>query len=315
MGPNSTLLALGDSVVWGQGLQQKDKFCYLVGSALGSEVKNLAHSGATVLSASATESMPPITNLGYASPAEPDPDMANGEVPRSKPTILEQCEYYPDDPTKVVYILLDGGINDVQITTIVNPTESLESLDKSIMQHCYREMLVLLKCVASKFTNPRCRILVTGYYPIFRKPQGDADMIRLIQTVAKLLGHDFEVEKGRRDFNLWESDPVERSTNFWHHSTDALKQAINETRDPRICFVDSGFSLENALFAPDTTLMLWDLNVDFSAKDPMKNARKPKCDMYEPQDFLYCPRASFGHPNQKGAALYLSQIKASLGLP
>jgi hypothetical protein len=31
-----------------------------------------------------------------------------------------------------------------RVTTIVDPMESLDSLDDSITQHCYREMLTLL---------------------------------------------------------------------------------------------------------------------------------------------------------------------------
>jgi hypothetical protein len=137
----------------GSRLEEKDKFCRLVGDAARLEVRNVAHSGATIIAGSVAETMTPITNPDYESPAAPDPQMPTGEVPRSKPTILEQCEFYGDDPYEVSLILLDGGINDVQVTTIVDPMESLDSLDDSITQHCYREMLTLLKCVASKFEN------------------------------------------------------------------------------------------------------------------------------------------------------------------
>ena len=211
---------------------------------------------------------------------------------------------------------LDGGINDVQATTIVDPMESLDSLDDSITQHCYREMLTLLKCVASKFENSQCKIVVTGYFPIFGQLTWEADINRMLGTIAKLLGRDYEVTKGHREsLNLWKSDPVERSEHFWRNSTAALKRAIRECGDSRVLFVDSGILPDNALFAPDEKQMLWDLNLDFTPKDPMRTVRKPLCDLYEPHDFVFCPRASFGHPNQKGAASYVLRIKAALGLP
>jgi hypothetical protein len=114
---------------------------------------------------------------------------------------------------------------------------------------------------------------------------------------------------------MWLNDPADLSESFWSESRDALTRAISETGDPRIKFVDPGFTGENALFASNS--YLWDLNLDdeLSAKDPMKDARLPLCRKYESDDYIFCPRASFGHPNVPGARQYASAICEALGLP
>jgi len=43
----------------------------------------------------------------------------DGEVPTAFPTILQQCEAAPD--TSVNLVILNGGINDIDIRYILNP--------------------------------------------------------------------------------------------------------------------------------------------------------------------------------------------------
>ena len=61
-------------------------------------------------------------------------------------------------------MLLDGGINDVGVASILNPLALIPSLDARVVHACHDGMLVLLKKVIAKFSKPACRILVTGYY-------------------------------------------------------------------------------------------------------------------------------------------------------
>ena len=44
----SVLLAIGDSVVWGQGLAEEHKTASIVARRLGAEIKMLAHAGAKI---------------------------------------------------------------------------------------------------------------------------------------------------------------------------------------------------------------------------------------------------------------------------
>ena len=58
-------------------------------------------------------------------------------------------------------MLLDGGINDVGVASILNPLALIPSLDARVVHACHDGML---KKVIAKFSKPACRILVTGYY-------------------------------------------------------------------------------------------------------------------------------------------------------
>jgi GDSL-like Lipase/Acylhydrolase len=297
------LLALGDSVIWGQGLLPGDKFCYLVKQALRKNTPNLvvanqAHSGATILYGRGPDS--DITAPDYFSAV----GSATGEVPRSNPTVLEQCVYYAGDADEVKLILVDGGINDVSIFNIVNPLYTKDKLEQAVEQHCHREMAVLLKCLAAKFNQPDCRILVIGYFPILSR----ASDIRMIPQLL------FALRVSPLSAKLWPNNPITLALDFWHKSDTALERAVSETNDHRICFVASGFSEENALFT-GTGALLREPHFDQShiedpVDDKVYSARKAQCEIY-PQDVpssLTCPVASIGHPTEAGAKAYRDAI-------
>jgi lysophospholipase L1-like esterase len=144
------ILALGDSVVWGQGLQEAHKFDRQIAAIIGQggqpvELASLARSGA-------------IIDLQPAAPALHTPFLF-GELPRSLPSILSELataattagfgpylQPQPWDPREWVaakqdlarqiagyaqqgpdLILLDGGINDLKALQIILPWNLHES--------------------------------------------------------------------------------------------------------------------------------------------------------------------------------------------
>jgi hypothetical protein len=247
------LLAVGDSIVWGQGLLKENKFCYTVADQLRTQipalktlaVQNRAHSGATVLAGSGPDN--PITEPSYCSPVDPSTgkESATGEIPRSKPTILEQAVFHDGDTDAVRYVILDGGINDLGIFIIVNPFYTKKDLEQSVTQHCFREMTFLLKFIANKFTNRDCRIRVIGYFPILSEESSRAGIAELhlalgIPPLPPV---------------LWPNSPIELAIDFWRKSDAALAKSVDDAGDRRIVFVPSGFSEKNALFAGDTTFL------------------------------------------------------------
>ena len=74
------ILTLGDSVNWGQGLLPENKFDRIVQQKIGAEstLETIAHSGAII----------GIHTRDMAA--------ANGEIPLSYPTIINQCEIIND---------------------------------------------------------------------------------------------------------------------------------------------------------------------------------------------------------------------------
>src|SRR6266481_4913399 len=147
------MVTIGDSIPWGQGLLEDEKYDAMVKAALapshpgGMSLERFAHSGAVIGAFGAT-GVP-----------------QTGEVPGSRPTIIEQCDTLAT-PDTIDLVLLDGGINDVGVATILNPLALIPSLTSRITRACHDGMLVLLKRLAAKCSKPSCRILVTGYYPI-----------------------------------------------------------------------------------------------------------------------------------------------------
>lgn len=159
------MLTLGDSVMWGQGLLDKNKFSHLVKKWLvddkgiaGVDLKVMAHSGATIT----------VDNK-----KDTDPRWAcmDGEVPRHNPTITKQVSLAAEDycgqniPLEEVdLILLNGGINDIDKLKLLQVTTSIGRVRNMASEYCDREMKKLLYYVASTF--PNARIIVTGYFPL-----------------------------------------------------------------------------------------------------------------------------------------------------
>jgi len=296
------IVALGDSIVWGQGLLPNEKFTELVRQALatkhpeGVTLESTAHSGAVIGATGATGT--PET----------------GEVPGSRLSIIEQCDSYNNSPGSVDLVILDGGINDVGVPNILNPLSVIPSLDFRIIHACHDGMLVLLKKVSAKFSKPACRILVTGYYQIL---SALSDPI----GVTKLLSLHGIAVPGFLEKDLDFINPVlERCKRFFNDSTQQLKQAVKDAGDARITLVPSGFTEANSVFVPRTSL-LWGLTLDddLDPQDPVAAQRHQQCDLALPDPLQLlerekCYRASAGHPNVQGAAQFSKQILAALGL-
>jgi hypothetical protein len=274
------------------------------------QVQNRAHSGATVLYGSGPDD--PITDPAYLSSVDPvsGVESATGEVPRSKPTILEQAASFDGNPDSVSIILVDGGINDVSINNIVNPLYPIEALDQSIEQHCHREMTTLLKYVVARFPHPACKVVVTGYFPILSN-DSSIEMIPLLLMALRL--PPLPIASWRKG-----NSPIELALEFWHKSDRVLAQSVQEVKDPRVMFVRSGFAEQNALFAPDPLLRepSFDLlhHPEYPVDDNVYDARGVECQNYpqDPEGCLLCPMASLGHPTEGGAKKYAKAILAKL---
>jgi lysophospholipase L1-like esterase len=294
------IAAIGDSIVWGQGLLPSEKFVTLVQQTLapahpeGVTVESSAHSGA-VIGAFGVGGTPRV-----------------GEVPASRLSIIEQCDAFTDSPETVDLVLMDGGINDVGVSNILNPFALIPPLSVRIAHNCHDGMLILLRRVAAKFTKSSCKILVTGYYPILSAQSDPVGVMKLLSlfgiAVPSFVDRDVDI-----------INPVlERCDRFSRESTQALQRAVGDAGDPRIKFVSNGFTDANSVFVPGTSL-LWglDLTDDLDPQDPVAATRHPLCDIAHPDpvDLLereLCYRASAGHPNVQGAMQFARQILSAL---
>ena len=293
----NSMLVIGDSVPWGQGLLAGQKMHALVRDAIAAQqgpvpCLQLAHSGA-VIGVGSTATAPTY----------------DGEVPTSFPTIVQQCEAAPD--TRVDLVILNGGINDIDIRYILNPfTEAADLVDVT-HQVCGADMRRLLDRVLARF--PAARVIVTSYYPILSA----ASHIPLINDFMLTIGMPVAPMARFVDADFILERLVRNSTLFYEESTAALQDAIdgaNAHGTGRVFFAAPAFTDENAALAPDA--WLFGIHPDLSPEDPAAAARHVSCDKCL-KDWLrreQCYRASAGHPNVIGAAQFADAIIAALGL-
>lgn len=295
------LVTLGDSVSWGQGLLPEHKFSRIVANALRPAFPDLvehllAHSGA-IIGAGATVTRPAV----------------DGEVPVGYPTIIEQLAGFPGDPQDVRVVLVTGGINDVDVRTILNPFIPLSTLRALTIEHCYDSMRILLERTLARFSNAATAIIVPAYFPILSTRSTPFRIPRML-IINGVEPAPPELITPQAFFDAI----VQRCLQFWTESTDALRRAVNVVNAalpaPRVKLVDPGFTEANAVFADDP--WLWGLDHDLSAQDEVEDPRRAACNRaipwLDPLAREQCYRASAGHPNVTGAQKYADAILAAL---
>ena len=279
----STLLVVGDSVVWGQGLAQEHKTAGIVARHLGAEIKMLAHSGAKIgVRDSYSVTMP------------------SGEVPCFFPTILQQVQSFTGDAANMPWVLMNGGINDVEVQRVFNPMVPMYELELHTRNYCGRDFLILLRQVARKFK--RSQILVLGYYPALSH-ESRHEGVEALYSLVHGVRFAPMAEPG-----IFRSEIVEHSLRFWKLSSGLLRGAVEhlnrEAGRRRATFVDSGMSEDNAAYAPQSLLWELDLNDPGKAPDEVAQERRTACDLAGagPLQLRQCELSSVGHPNIAGAA-------------
>ena len=294
------MVVLGDSVPWGQGLREQQKYPSLVENELAARYPDiskvsLAHSGAVI-------------GVGF----ENQPDSIDGEVPVPHPTVLEQCQGYTHSPESVRLALVNGGLNDIDFRVILNPLINPAFLRANIKLVCYDDALTLLQALSARFSHPDCKILLTGYYPIL-SPSSH------IPWIPRLLDFYGIASPSFLDSATVIGEVVRHSMQFWEESAASFEAAVAECNRraggaPRAFFVNPPFTVNNAVFAPDA--WLYGLNLDFSPQDPIAADRHASCDLYVDAADLPgregCYRASAGHPNAAGSLAYAKAILARL---
>jgi hypothetical protein len=294
----STIAVFGDSVNWGQGLLTQHKFSTLVRERLARNgtpltVEMLAHSGAT------------IGARGPAATARID-----GEVPVSSPTVMEQVASYDGDPDEVAVIVLNGGINDIDIRVILNPLTTVADLRHDIQQFCYHDMLALLMRVIGKFPSTRA-IVVTSYYPVLSRESHPLRIPFLLETYG--VGIPAFLDQG-----LVFDKIVALCMQFWSESSVALQHAVQACNAaggaPRVKYAAAPFTIDNAVFAGQP--WLFGLSREFDPQDEVVRERHTACNLNIDAGDLFgrenCYRASAGHPNAAGAVAYATSIIAQL---
>ena len=279
---------MGDSVVWGQGLAYEHKTASILARHLGAEINMMAHSGAKIgIRDSYTVTMP------------------SGEVPCFFPTILQQLQGFNGDPASVKWVLMNGGINDVEVQRVFNPMIPQYELELHTRNYCGRAVLAILQQVTHKF--PNALALLLGYYPALSqlsRPEGVESLYSLVHGVrfAPLF-----------DTALFRNELVEHCLRFWKLTTGLFRSAVEhvnrEAGTKRAIFVDSGMEEANSAYAPQSLLWELDLNDPDEAPDEVAAERFVACELVGAGELQkkQCLLSAVGHPNVAGAARMAEQ--------
>ncbi|HET9840240.1 MAG TPA: hypothetical protein VFR84_18575 [Candidatus Angelobacter sp.] len=289
----STLLVIGDSVVWGQGLADEHKTATMLARHLGAGLNMLAHAGAKIgIHDSYNVTMP------------------SGEIPCFFPTILQQLQSVPNGASEVRWVLMNGGINDVEIQRVFNPMVPQYELELHTRNYCGRDMLTLLRRVVRRFEN--ALVLVLGYYPGLShqsRPEGVERLYSLVHGTEFAPVHEPA---------LFRNEIVEHCMRFWKLSNGLMRGAVEhvnrEAGKTRAIFVDSGMTESNAAYARHSLLWELDGHDPERAPDEVADQRRAAAELLAagPLQLRQCCLSSAGHPNVAGAARMARQCIAAL---
>ncbi len=282
------MAVLGDSVTWGSGLPEEDKFWKLVlgrlEAKLGRPVHSqvLAHSLAVIAADAAKDAAPPEW----------------GEIRFEHPSITYEALSDPrlndPGPDAIDLVLVDGGINDLRPFNLLLPWHSPTWVREQAAEHCGRKMKNLLLPLLDRF--PKARVVVTGYYPIVSGRSSFASVLAPLLPFRRRL--------------------IELSA-AWRRATDEwLGWAVQEANlhasgpKPRVLYATAAFGPENCYGAPDT--YLWTLGEALTDGSPLGRQRRCECRRLKPLDPI-CPIDMAFHPNRKGARAYADAVIQSIG--
>lgn len=314
-------------MAWGQGLLPEQKIHSVFAQMLyqqhlvEAEVLHYAHSGATIGFENGTPT-PPVTV----------PRWWPREIPQANPTIYEQCELakadHPDQ--RFDYIILAGGINDVNVTTIFWPWTSVDEIYSRSHRYCRDAMLALLTNLRSRYVaaNPYVKVIVLGYYPVLTAVSAIPNVWDVIRALI------FEnVDWWRRREQLMSQSVV--SAGYWDaeknlvRNSIAFRDASREDLDSAVSAANAAGSTANFLYVDPyiadneaafaDNALLWDLLPKTEIPhDPIYDDRIQYCTYLlrnQHVEPFTCERASVGHPNIQGAVRYANKIFAAVSPP
>lgn len=168
-GPLLKIVALGDSVVWGDGDGDKHKIVYLVGEAVADhtgrpvEVDSYAHSGARLVSYDpGSEATFPVSVFRH---------VPLGDLDSERPTTSEQADCAAVKDSNAEIVLLDGCINEVGATQIalgsfpLNPDQTTPAeIRQAVFNYCAAPMKTVLSQVTSEFK--RAQVVLLDYFQV-----------------------------------------------------------------------------------------------------------------------------------------------------
>lgn len=318
------VVVIGDSVTWGQGLADANKYSTQVKSwletNLGAPVNLVfpAHSGADIL--------PP-----QGSDPSAENRMTPGEIPNSFPTITHQIELARSafgSPGDVDLVIAGGCINDIGAAKILlDPRQSGQSIQNLGGGTCRDSTKTLLDRAHQAF--PNAFLVLTGYYPIISR-QSDLTAVGILlgsTGVAAAIGTSTlgapildPVTGAIIGISLTEAAKQLTASNsaiFYFSSSIALAASTRDfvSQGGKGAFACIPFTDANAYAAPQS--WLWVAPTGPFYHDEVYDLRAQQC--ADPANLaasgvspIQCPLSSMGHPNVAGSRAYFDAIRSQI---
>jgi len=319
-------VTVGDSVAWGQGLREEEKFDRRLAEAVaarlgrgeeGVELDRRAHSGAVIREDEVKPRLDPARHPHWR------------EVPWGSPTAMEQASG-PADP-EVELAVCVAGLNDFGVTTVMNPDTDRHALAQDVRRNCYVDVKALLRRMRE--TWPNAVIVQCGYFA----PLSELSRPTALVAAVSMLGALQPVGTAVARHVARQNRRFARLQLHWLRLAVAERHADPATRGPGIVFAHPAFGPANSVAAPDPLLFspsppesLDDWSRSFAADplatalrvapdDPVAEERRDACAAYDDRlregradvDPLQCRIAAIGHPNPDGARRYAEAAEAA----
>ena len=323
---NFEMLVVGDSLIWGQGLEEKDKIYTLTKDWLQTELgKNVnlkvkAHSGATIFLPDNEAKLLQKGEIAETRTFYP-------EVNLSFPTLKAQIENAQNEyqtPENVNLVLLTGGIGGITGAGVLNPFGNNKILQNDIKKYCNEEMFHFLEYSANVF--PNALFTVIGYFPILSQKSDTAKTFNSFLTlyaIPRPLKPLVNNILTRQFFKPIKNKALKRSRIWFEDSNRELNTAVNRLNEKfgkrRAVFVKSPLTEANAFENRETQLFKVEKNN--KVNDDFYDERRTECkkilsDLKKTiglkQSVRQCEIAAVGHINQVGARAYFETIKEKL---
>ncbi len=326
------MLVVGDSLIAGQGLNDKDKFSLLTADWLENEyfngerkvnVTNLSHSGARLF-------LQP-DEIKALNEAEKDfeefyhPEV-NFSFPSSKSQVdvaLKQYREAGTKPDKVRLVLMSGGITDLNASFVVNGFLKYRPLREKIEEHCNESMFQFLKYASGVF--PNALFTVVGYFPIASNKSDTHQIYNAILELYEFPGPTKPILNNivtKQFFKILHGRLTKRSRIWYKGSNSALQTAIRRVNEhtgkTTAVFVESPIPEERSFATNDS--LLFGMGKKGRSEDFMYDVRQTECPKAIEEvkaiklkfKQRFCELSALGHPNPEGSRLYAEAIQARL---
>lgn len=327
------VLALGTSLMWGNGLKLPRTFRYQVAEEVAKrtgrpvQLTTFAHSAALLGLAGQGASTEGVSTWTW------------GDLNYSEPSVHDQMDCAADATatSDADLILLDGCINEVGAESIPLPWTKPADLEDRTKKACGRMMKDELEHLAARF--PHATVVVIGYYPLVSRASGTGWLTgtsRLEKHAkkrdrARHNGVTSQVTKDTRSKAQKKVDMKDNSELFYQLSKKKISEAVNHantvfTDGPHMFFAhlpevpvqENGKTVltvdpDFAFAAPKSNMWLVPIPLIWHwgfFRDQKFGVRHDECEAHV-TDFVQrqvCKVNPAFHPNAKGAHAYAEVI-------